>query len=560
MKKNLFLIITFLGVFIAKSQCPAVTQINYSNYTGDSVIISWQAASNQSTWAIEYGHQGFVQGTGTLITVQTTQLFVVGLQPNLLYEFYVQGNCGNQNSAFAEPLLVPGNYNIISGNVIYDSNNNGCSGTDPKVSGVTLTASSTTSSDTFSANTNSNGDFVIRVPDGSYSLTPVVNTAIVAVTPATTVGFTFPNGTNTANYDFCIIPVATLEDISVSLFPVTQARPGFNSSYQVTVKNEGTLAVTDQVTLTYQSDFMTYNLSNPMEDSATANTLSWNYTLEPFESISYRVLFTLNTPTHPVFPLMGTDIISFSASSYLNGSDTYLSNNSSGLEQTVVNSYDPNDKTCIQGKVIEPSLVGMYLDYLIRFENTGTASAINVRVKDVIDSSKFDIGSIVPLESSHNYYMSLNNANEIEFHFDNINLDFNDATNDGYILFKIKTNTSLVAGDSFDNEAQIYFDFNAPIITNTETVTVQSTASIAETTDASISLYPNPANNLVNVTAAQAIKQATVIDTTGRLVSSTVFVNRATSQQLDITDLNTGVYFVKVQSELGVKVVKVVKE
>ena len=42
------------------------------------------------------------------------------------------------------------------------------------------------------------------------------------------------------------------------------------------------------------------------------------------------------------------------------------------LTQTVVNSYDPNDKTCLQGKTVSSEVIGEYVHYLIRFENTGS--------------------------------------------------------------------------------------------------------------------------------------------------------------------------------------------
>ncbi len=52
----------------------------------------------------------------------------------------------------------------------------------------------------------------------------------------------------------------------------------------------------------------------------------------------------------------------------------------------------------------------------------------------------------------------ISETNKVEFIFENINLPFDDATNDGYVAFKIQTNPSLVVGDSFSNTASIYFD------------------------------------------------------------------------------------------------------
>jgi hypothetical protein len=82
----------------------------------------------------------------------------------------------------------------------------------------------------------------------------------------------------------------------------------------------------------------------------------------------------------------------------------------------------------------------------------------------MIDLAKFDIATLVPLKSSHDFFTRIN-GNKVEFIFENINLDFNDATNDGYVVFKIKTKPTLVVGNTFTNNANIYFDYNFPITT-----------------------------------------------------------------------------------------------
>ncbi|MBK9742660.1 MAG: hypothetical protein IPO94_06705 [Saprospiraceae bacterium] len=42
------------------------------------------------------------------------------------------------------------------------------------------------------------------------------------------------------------------------------------------------------------------------------------------------------------------------------------------LENTVVGSYDPNDKTCLRGDRVKPDMVGKVRGLSHRFENTGT--------------------------------------------------------------------------------------------------------------------------------------------------------------------------------------------
>ncbi|KGO91091.1 DUF7619 domain-containing protein, partial [Flavobacterium enshiense] len=159
------------------------------------------------------------------------------------------------------------------------------------------------------------------------------------------------------------------------------------------------------------------------------------------------------------------DILHYTTAVTSAATDEMPNDNTFVFHQRVVNSYDPNDKTCIQGTTIAQSQVGKYVHYMIRFENTGTFPAQNIVVKDMIDTNKFDINSLVPLKGSHPFVTNITSGNKVEFIFENINLPFDDANNDGYVAFKIKTKPSLVVGNTFSNSASIYFDYNFPIVT-----------------------------------------------------------------------------------------------
>jgi uncharacterized repeat protein (TIGR01451 family) len=541
-------------------QCPPITQIDYSNYTGTSAEIFWTPAGTETAWVIEYGVHPFNPATNSgviIFSAGSPFLFVTGLLPYVAYDFYIVADCNNQGVSFQTgPLIVPSN--IIQGVLTYDIDSNGCGTPDPLVNGVRIDATSTTNNSIFSSVTDSFGNYQISVPDGDYDLSVNYNGSSVSINPSVT-NIYFPSTTNIQTQNFCLTPQILQEDITVRIIPLIQGRPGFDASYQVIVINQGTLPVTETVDLMFPSDYLTLLSAAPSSNSSTFNSLSWNYSLEPFESAFYRVDFNLNPPTHPTFPLNFSDILNFTVSSHLTGADIDLTNNTFDLNQEVVNSYDPNDKTCLQGNTIEPDMIGDYLDYMIRFENTGTASAINVRIKDIIDTSKFDIASFVPLGSSHEYYVSITNGNEVEFHFDDINLDFNDATNDGYVLFKIKTWNTLAVGDSFDNTAEIYFDFNFPIITNTETVTILNTASVADPTENSILLSPNPSQDFVSLDASFTINSLVIYDLQGRIQ---LFYNVSTTdfkQPISIAKLNQGVYFMVVKSDQGQETLKFIK-
>ncbi|MBL0101347.1 MAG: hypothetical protein IPP49_16015 [Saprospiraceae bacterium] len=101
-------------------------------------------------------------------------------------------------------------------------------------------------------------------------------------------------------------------------------------------------------------------------------------------------------------------------------------------------------------------MIGKYVDYLIRFENTGNYAAENVVVKDIIDTKTFDVSSLQITDASHEVYTRIE-GNKVEFIFENINLPFDDANNDGYIAFKIKTLPTLVLGDSLKKSSRHLF-------------------------------------------------------------------------------------------------------
>lgn len=198
-----------------------------------------------------------------------------------------------------------------------------------------------------------------------------------------------------------------------------------------------------------------------------------------------------------------------------------------------------------------------YAHYLIRFENNGTANAQNVVVKDVIDTVKFDISSLVVMDASHNLVTNITSPNIVEFIFENIQLPFTDATNDGYVMFKIKTVASLALGDTFSNTANIYFDYNAPINTNTYTTTIQHALSTAENIPNSdgIVFYPNPVRDMLHFQTNLVVTKTEVYDAAGRKLGSFSVRNNA----VDLSILKSGIYMIKVFTKDNVKVSKLIK-
>jgi len=142
-----------------------------------------------------------------------------------------------------------------------------------------------------------------------------------------------------------------------------------------------------------------------------------------------------------------------------------------------VGSYDPNDKTEVHGGNLKPSQIsnGEYMQYTIRFQNTGTDTAFNVIVRDTLDN-KLDWSTFEMIAASHPYTVSITNQNKIEWAFSNINLpdsNINEPLSHGYLSYRVKPKSTAVVGDVINNLASIYFDYNLPVATNNALTLVQ---------------------------------------------------------------------------------------
>lgn len=301
---------------------------------------------------------------------------------------------------------------------------------------------------------------------------------------------------------------------------------------------------------------MDYLNATASPNSQSTGLLNWNFTnLLPFETREITVTLTLNTPTQTP-ALNSGDTLHYTAQ--INGStDETPLDNTFVLNQAVVNSFDPNDKTCLEGTSIAQAKVGDYVHYLIRFENTGTANAQNIVVKDEIDASKYDISSLAALSGSHNFVTRIT-GNVVEFIFENIQLPFDNATNDGYVTFKIKTKSTLGLGDSFSNTAKIYFDYNAPIVTNTYTTNIQNVLATSGTSkeNKDITIYPNPVKDVLYIQSKTEIVKAEVYDAAGRIITSA----NVKGNSVNVSELAKGSYIIRLSSKDKTVIQKFIKD
>lgn len=455
--------------------------------------------------------------------------------------------------------FVPGGeFYTVQGNSKFDENNDGCDALDALFSNLKFNITDGINTGSLIANTS--GNYSIPVQAGTHTITPFFeNTSYFTASPSS-VSVTFPTQTSPFTQNFCITANGVHPDLEVSVLPIQPARPGFDAKYKLVYKNKGNTTQSGAVNVSFNDAVLDFVSANPVVTTQAINNLSWNFSnLLPFET--REIAFTLNVNSPMETPAVNAgDVLNYIATITSPAIDDLPNDNTFVYNQTVVNSYDPNDKTCLEGVTIPPSKVGDYVHYMIRFENNGTSNAQNIVVKDMIDTNKFDISSLVPIKGSHSFVTNISAGNKVEFIFENINLPFDDANNDGYISFKIKTKPTLTTGSSFSNSASIYFDYNAPIVTNTATTTIQALSRQDFEFSNYFRLYPNPVNSVLNIVAKEVVEISSIniYNTLGQLVL--VVPNAQNVKTVDVSILSSGNYFIKINSDKGTSNTKFIKQ
>lgn len=442
-----------------------------------------------------------------------------------------------------------GNYNIISGTLTFDGDNNGCSTSDAAGRNIRMRLNDGTLSGV--SVTNSSGQFSFYTQAGSFTLTPQFENNWFTLTPATgTVNF-INNNNNTSTQNFCITPNGIHPDVEVVLVPLNGARPGFDARYQIVFKNKGNQTLNGNIVLTFDDTILDYvSLGSTAPTSSTVGQLTWAYnSLLPFESRTLNVTLNLNGPMETP-PVNHNDVLNYTISITPSAGDETPADNTFILSQIVTGSYDPNDITCLEGDTVHPDKIGDYLHYNINFENTGTAPATFIVVKDVINTQQYDINTLQMLHASHNVETRIT-ANKVEFYFDDINLG---PLAKGNVVFKIKSKPTVAVNSTVMNKAEIFFDYNWPIVTNEAETTFALLNAGDFAVDNSVSVYPNPAITHVNIKASSEIKSVQLYDILGRLLMATQ------DATLDVSNRASGIYFVKVMTEKGMKVEKLIRK
>ncbi|HRH38095.1 MAG TPA: T9SS type A sorting domain-containing protein, partial [Flavobacteriales bacterium] len=344
-------------------------------------------------------------------------------------------------------------------------------------------------------------------------------------------------------------PVSSTQLDLAAQLGASVARPGFDVGYAANVVNIGGVASgAISATLTVDPSLV-FAGANPPPTTVSGNTISWNLSVVGGMGVT-GVYAWFHVPAST--PL-GTPLLS-SFTATQDNTEVTLVNNTATHERIVTGSLDPNMKEVTPADVymIEQDSV---LQYTIHFQNTGTDTAFTITVTDTlppqVHASTFRAGP-----SSHPYSYTLTGSGVLNFIFTNILLpdsNTSESASHGFVSFTIKPDETLLPGTVISNDADIFFDFNTPIHTNSADVVLSTVLSTGSITAPTLSVFPVPSSEVINIGVPQGFLPVRLAITTpdGRLVRDRALKDRSTPIVANIATLEVGVYHITLRNKDG---------
>lgn len=443
----------------------------------------------------------------------------------------------------------------IEGRVFHDATSN-CINTGQTMTYVPMSLYNSTGTLIKSSTSLANGDYYFSAIPGTYELSidtlnlnqvllvtcPINNssTAIVPVSDTVVQGGDF--GLICTGFDLgvqSVLPTGFIfpgqtHEVSILAGDLTTQ---YNMHCASGIIGEVTVSVTGPGTVTF---------------GGTPSNVSGNnavYSIADFGAI-HANQFALNILTDTTAVSGDKFCVTVSVATVASG-ELDASNNLYSYCYEVVNSYDPNIKQTYP-EMVEPGFDDEFT-YTIYFQNTGNAPAFNIRLADTLDAS-LDLKTFKVVNASHDFNTVVNASTRLlTVRFPDIMLP--DSTTDpqgsiGFIQYRLKPLSGLTNGTVIHNTAYIYFDYNAPIVTNTTENVFFTDLGLGEWSEETIQLYPNPAENEFLVRAEREIDQITLSDINGKQV--VVDLPHANTTSVDVSDLKRGIYLVTIKTNQSV--------
>ena len=546
---ELFVVGTFQGAFTLGS-------CNFSSGSFSKSFIFKLNSSGVVQWAAQSSGASSSHISKGIIVNDFDDIYLTGWGSGT---FNMGGNAVNL-SAGGYLVKMSDNANIIQGTVFTDVNADGQYNIGelgiPNVilalnSGPAVTAS------------NNFGNYNMFTVSGSQTVSiPNLPLYHTLSTPANiTINFTGMGNLDTANV-FGLIPVPNMKDLNIDITPISAPKAGHVLTYLITYTNQGTISQNASVTL-QASSLMSYLGTSPAATSVSGQSMTWDLgLLIPQQSGTLFAQFNI-----PANTSIGT-MIQSTASISPTINDQTPSNNTQLNSVAVTGPFDPNYKE-VNADTLYDVMGSDYLEYLIHFQNVGNDLAYNVIIIDTM-STLLDLTSFELISKSHpNLDFNIKNGNIAEFRFNNIMLP--DSLSDpigsqGFVKFRVKYVNAIPLYTNLENFADIYFDYNTAIRTDTANTYFSTTASFHESNESisNLAVYPNPALDEVHLAFEK--NAGTLATMELRSLSGSIFLVQ--NFDVDLTNVDTtlsftslakGVYFLSLSDGKNIQVVKLIK-
>jgi hypothetical protein len=456
-------------------------------------------------------------------------------------------------------------YNSITGKLYADLNSNNAQDAGEPVLANRKVTEQNTNRFGFSG---WNGLYYVAVVDtGNYSVTAEPLNNFTSAPLIHNAYFSSILQTDSLN-DFAFQPNAVFNDLCITITPATAFRAGMNATYVINYENVGTTTMNNCSVIFFPHSAVSYVGSNVTPFSVAPDSVFWNIgALTPFQtgSIVVTVNVTVGTP-------IGSTINSGVRIEPVSG-DANPNSNTDYWVGLTTGAVDPNDILVNRITLFTTDFPNPpFLEYIIRFQNVGNDTAFTVLIFNPIDTNKLELNTLDFVSSSHPVDMQyVLHERHMKFTFNNILLPdstTNEPMSHGFVRYKIKPKPNLVVNDSISNDATIYFDFEAPLLTNTVVTTVVLPTGLNDGIPAqdnvTVWVWPNPVKENLNVgIKLNSSSEITieVLNVLGQSVATKKIKGESGENRIDMPheELPAGEYLIK--ADIGGKLIqsKVIK-
>lgn len=397
----------------------------------------------------------------------------------------------------------------------------------------------------------STGTFRFFVDNGNYSLTAQPSEFWALSTDTATYNIIIADEP-IENRDFGMYP---LVDTMLVEPTIAAANTRCNSQipFWLFYTNRGTRFTDGMVSLDVPEETSILEFY-PAPDSISGFKYFWKFeNLPPSYSEKIELLVQI-----PSVIFIGS-FLGFESTTYVKNDDGELIESMEYFYSSEITcAFDPNDKRVVPEGVGDENftLFGGTLEYTVRFQNTGNDVAFDVRIEDQLDED-LDWTTFTPIAASHNYEVNLLEDGKLEYWFRNIYLPdstSNEPASHGFLKYRIRPLENLPENTVIENTADIYFDFNPPIQTNTTVNTLVSELPVSigeKTEEIALKCYPNPLTNEVffEIEKMGEWQEATIYirDVMGNIITKKpIIVDERL--KIDMNNLPSGVYFYELRN------------